>query len=79
MTREEFQTAMKRGAERREIAMHYFPSNSGEVSVARLRRWIAADPQLRAAIRRAGYRRRCHRFTGGVIRTFVDFFGYESF
>lgn len=60
---------------RRAIATYYFESPTPETAVARMRRWINSDPELRAALEKAGYRPRQRYFTHRQIRVFRRFFG----
>lgn len=41
---------------RRDMAVRCFEGCKPTSAVARLRRWIAGDPELRLELRRAGYR-----------------------
>lgn len=64
--------AARRGAcgwqERREVARRCFDMADGRLAVARLNRWIQADPRLRAALLASGYRPRTRWLQPAVVR-----------
>lgn len=59
----------------RQVACHFFPSVRPEASVRRMKRWLADDPELLAALRRAGYRDRQRRFTRGQVAVLREYLG----
>jgi hypothetical protein len=58
-----------------ELAQLYYPECSPRVAVNRLARWIKDDPQLRAALMEAGYRKTQHDFLSSQVRVLVAFMG----
>lgn len=53
---------------RRDVACRCFECRTPQLAVARLRRWIAANPAFATELRAAGYRPGIHRFSPRMVR-----------
>ncbi len=53
----------QRRTSRRRVAERCFGNTKPAVAVARLRRWIAGDPEMLSELRKAGYRNGSHYFS----------------
>lgn len=58
---------------RQRVATEYFETEDAKLAVARLRRWINTDPEMRAALYENGYRPRMRRFPPAVTRVIRKF------
>lgn len=63
------------GELRRTLAERYFPESHGRVAVARMRRWIDTDPQLRDELKKAGYTTYVHRLAPPVVAVLDKYLG----
>jgi hypothetical protein len=67
--------AIPQGCARRDIATLIFPeTQNAVVAVARLNRWIHADPLLLSTLLENGYRKGIHWFTPRIVRVLKRFF-----
>ncbi len=69
-TRRAAKPAAREWTTKRELAMYYFPDSTPDASVARLRRWIAADAELRKELLAQGYRPFVRAITPRQLRVF---------
>ena len=59
----------------REIARIYFPEVGEEYAVRKLKQWIDRCRELKALLRRQGYRDGCHYLTEPQVRSIFRFLG----
>ena len=62
----------------REIAQIYFPDIKAENAVKKLKQWIDRCCELKALLRRQGYRDGCHYLTEPQVRSIFRFLGEEG-
>ncbi len=63
------------GPTRRQVACQCFSDSRPEIAVARLRRWVHSDPEMRRDMQRAGYRPYSRRFTPKQVDVLRRYFG----
>lgn len=64
-----------KGVKRSVLAQRYFPDSKGRLAVARMRRWILADPQMMADLQRVGYRWNVHTLSNDVVAVLNRYLG----